>query len=329
MTGIPEAKYRCSKCHYPYPYMLPGGTCPCGGDLFDINQTLKNTTDLWDDRVFDSFSCVLGHEYKRLYSLSQSNNVYGVFLQLRDVIESTVKFIVLIACAWGKHKKINGREDGYEKQIATDRLSLGCWVELSKRYIRPFYEKLTHTNEALPAPVWDIVSAIPGWAEKNKLVNWRNEKLGHGAIGFDDDPEFQQELSDIIRAVTCFYKEHFESFASIQLCSNETVLRGASNARNLKDQEGRCSIVVEEQHFAAEPFIMHCEHGIYFYDELIRKKRSRMLNYQNGHVKILFNEYTSNLSKLKNDQSAFLATSADAEFLTRAENDFLTKLGLL
>ena len=107
MFNPPEPKYRCSnpECQTPYPYMLPGGKCPCGGDLVDINQFLKNADDIWIPSVFESFPCVIAHEYKRLYDLSQSNNIYGVFLQLRDVIETTVKLIVLLAVAYGKDKK--------------------------------------------------------------------------------------------------------------------------------------------------------------------------------------------------------------------------------
>ena len=324
----PEPKFRCSKCQTPYPFMLPDGKCPCGGVLVDINQFLKNAEDIWDDSVCDSFPCVIAHEYHRLRELSRGSNIYGVFLQLRDVIETTIKFIILLSVAWGKDKDIKGREDAYEKLLATPRLSIGAWNNaIASEYLVPFYIERVGTPDALPAPLWEILSVITDWAKENKLITWRNEKLGHGAIGFEDDPQFQQELYNKIKVIINFYQEHYTAFSAIQLASNKVPLLGYENARNLADEEGECSAIIDGEEFSTVPFIVHQEHGIYFFDELKGKKRLRMLNYQTGYDKDWPNDYAVILSKMKQDQTAFLQASLESEFLTRAENDFLAKLG--
>ena len=327
MSGMLEAKYRCSKCQWPYPYMTPGGKCPCGGDLVDINQFLKNADDIWDQSVCESFPCVIAHEYNRLHELSKGNNIYGVFLQLRDVIETTLKSIVLLAIAWGKEKKIKGREDAYEKFLAVPNLSLGAWNSLAADYLIPFYDELVGTPDALPASLWEILSVITTWITDNKLITWRNEKLGHGAIGFDDDPEFQKELHNIIRTISNFYEEHYAAFSSIQLASDHSILHGYLNARNLDKEDGDCSAFIDGQEISTIPLIIHTEHGIYFFDEVKKKSRLRMLNYQTGYEKIWPNEYAADLLKMGKDQTLFLQASVESEFMTRAENDFLTRLG--
>lgn len=325
---MPEPKYRCTKCQYPTPYMSPDGKCPCGGDLVDINQFLKNADDMWAESAFESFPCVLAHEYHRLFELAQGSNIYGVFLQLRDVIETTVKFIALLAVAWGKGKNIDGREEGYEKYLATPRLSLGTWYIIAKDYLIPFYSGKVDTPVALPPSLWNILSVLAEWVNDHGLVSWRNEKLGHGAIGFEDDPAFQQELVNVIKAITGFYREHFDAFASIQLASNHNKLIGFKNARGLKDESGVCSAFIDGEEFIVDPLVIHSEHGIYFFDEVKRKKRLRMLNYQTGDDKVLTdNAYAVDLLRMSKDQSALLQSSVDSEFMTRAENDFITKLG--
>ena len=326
-NGMPEVKYRCSRCQFPYAYMIPGGKCPCGGNLVEINQFLKNADDIWDQPAFDSFPCVIAHEYKRLYDLSKSNNIYGVFLQLRDVIETTVKFIILLSVAWGKNQEIKGREEAYEKYLATPNLSLGAWNALATDYLIPFYENRTNTKDALPLSLWEILSDIATWTVDNGLIKWRNEKLGHGAIGFDDDPAFQQELYNKIKTVGEFYHKHHVSFSSIQLMSDEKLLLGYRNARDLESEKGVCSVSIEGVPFSTEPLIIHEEHGIYFFDEVKKKKRLRMLNYQTGYDKELQNnDYAVDLIRMSQDQTDLLEASPESEFMTRAENDFLANL---
>lgn len=330
MAQIPSYRYRCPNCGNQYPVMLDGNKCFCGGTLFDTQTHIKEDKNLWYTEAFETFPCVLAHEYHRLYELSQTQNTYGVFLQLKDVIESTIKFITLAVCIFGKTQDVKGREEAYEKQIAGEKLSLGNWVDIAnlmRSFFKPSntnYHSITKTR--LPSSLWKLLDKLQAWVGNNQLVNWRNEKLGHGALRFDDDPEFQTELLEKINAVTQFYRDNKEAFTAIQIASNGVYLLGFKSARNLSNESSKCELVVDSMKMPASPFILHVEHGIFFYDEMIKRKNSRMLSYPDGHTKLQYNEYTAHLAHLLHGRSAALQSSIESEFITKSENDFLARL---
>lgn len=331
MAQIPSFRFKCPNCGNQYPMMLDGGKCFCGGILFDTQANIKEDNSLWYTEAFKTFPCVLAHEYHRLYNLSQSQNTYGVFLQLKDVIESTIKFIVLAVCIYGKSQNIKGREEAYEKEIAGEKLSLGHWVDIAN-LMRTFYKSSSVTphqsiaKRTLPASLWKLLDKMQAWVGNNQLVNWRNEKLGHGALRFDDDPEFQVELMEKIKAITQFYRDNNESFTEIHIVSNGVCLLGFENARDLSSENAKCELVIESQKMLASPFIQHVDYGIFFYDEIIKRKNSRMLSYPNGHTKLQYCEYTAHLADLLHGRSVTLRSSIESEFITKDENDFLAKL---
>ncbi len=325
---IPYFRYRCTKCANQYPMFINNGRCFCGGELFDRDSILQFDDGLWFKEAFDAFPCVLAHEYRRLYDLSKSNNHYGVFLQIRDVIESTAKFIVLSAIAWGKYKNVASREK-YEMELANKSLSLGNWVNQLSTMVRTFYARneIKNSANALPMPLWNLLDRLLPWCEKNKLVNWRNEKLGHGALGFADDPQFQDELREKIKAITDFYKKNAEQFSAIEVFSDETFLSGASMARDLQKTTGQCSLHVGNDRIDANPFIVHIDGGIFYFDEVIRSKNSRMLSYPLGKACIHYDSYTAHLAQVLKDSKSSHDAKVDYEFMTEADSDFLSKLG--
>lgn len=147
--------------------------------------------------------------------LARSGNIYGTFLQLKDVIEVVIKLPVLIGMAWGKTRDIAGREV-YEKKLSRDKLALGKWVEAADA-IKKFYgnELIKKSQNALPQALMDVLSGLHTLVEKNKLTTCRNKQLAHGALALEDSEEFKQKTIRVIQAVTVFLKEKQESLSSI------------------------------------------------------------------------------------------------------------------
>lgn len=319
-------RYQCPACGNYYAMMLPEGKCPCGGALIDTLDPLSVTDGLWFEEAFETFPCVIAHEYKRLYELQQQKNNYGVLLQLKDVIEATIKFLTLAACAWGKSKGIEGREEAYEKELAREGISLGHWKNIAGMTAQ-FYADLADTPNTLPVSLFHLLSQVKDWVEGNNLVNWRNRRIGHGAVACENDPKFVAELRNVIQSVTDFYKKNTDDFKAIQVISNDHPLLGAASARGLASAAGECKIAVNGVSYSTTPYIVHEDHGIFFFDEVVRRKRARLLNYPTGDFKEHRNEYAAHLSDILRKQDNLLSHDLNIEFMSEEENDYLSRFG--
>ena len=271
-------KYKCPLCPMRYPEMTPNGKCVYHDvELIDLKQTLSSVELQWHKETFDAFPSVLAHEYYRLYQLCCSDNIYGTILQLKDVIEATVKLVVLSISAWAKAHDIAGRKESYEKELANEELSFGDWFTLNN-LIRNFYTSKKYRGIQPPETLKALMLAVSDWEEKNHFTHWRNETIGHGALALEDDPEIYLETAEKINALSVFYEQHDSEFKSIHITSEGLSLIGKANARDLPVAVGdHCCAEVNGDSFSLVPYVLHVNAGIYFYDEYADKKQQRLI----------------------------------------------------
>ena len=94
-------RYQCEKCGWRTRKERDDLVCPdCGTTLVRVSFNLDEPGNFLSEEVYETFPCVLAHEYKRLHYLAMSGNIYGTFLQLKDVIEVIIKLPVLICGTW-------------------------------------------------------------------------------------------------------------------------------------------------------------------------------------------------------------------------------------
>jgi len=286
---------------------------------------------VWYDG-YDAFPCVLAHEYHRLKSLYEAGQYYGAYFQAKDVIESTVKYVILAACAWAKAAGIEGREAGYERVLACKNPSLGLWVNLG-REIQRFFKQPQFKDGGMPEPLWALLGKTIAWMDKNRLVSWRNEEIGHGALAFDDSPAFRADLLRIISVITEFYRRNAALFAQHTLLTDGIALAGPACARNLAQERGALTLHLGAgDPIALSPFILHMHHGVFFFDEVESRSMTRMMNYPAGEDSVVRTpEITSYYAKLSDQlRSQHIDSSRDVEggYLSESESALLDRLNV-
>ena len=322
-------RYKCSKCQMRYPEMTEDGKCyrsSCKGLLVDIRQSLSSADIYWHKDAFKDFPGVLAHEYHRLYELCCADNIYGTILQLKDVIEATVKLVVLSVSAWAKDQDILGRQEAYEKELANEEISFGDWFTLNS-FIKNFFTSKKYKGAQPPEPLRKLLLAVSEWETENELAHWRNETIGHGALALEDDPEIYTETVNKINAVSGFYKQHDAEIRAVHMQSEGLSLTGKDNARDLPVESGKsCSAEVDGVVFSLDPYILHVNSGIYFYDEYADSVQQRLICYPVGKKHFQPNRYVAELSSVLLDKGSVLKTSEDSKVITRGEDDFLNLL---
>lgn len=264
---------------------------------------------VWETDAYLNYPSVIAHEYWRMYDLWSKENYLALQFKTKDTIESIIKYVVLSVCAWCHDKDIQGRQNSYEMELVRKPLAMGDWLPLARLIIQ-FLDIGKRGNnphqlpDCLRFPLLDIIA----WDNRYKLVNWRNENIGHGALGFQDSAQFQEDLCEKIDCVTAFLRDekgYFQEQHLITIAGEETYqLRGYENtARDIHMVNGQLILQVEAGNIELAPFIFHEENRIWFFDHLNRKQRTRLLCYPSGSWKMTEQRYFSELySQLSNEQ---------------------------
>ena len=268
----------------------------------DWMNDIFNDDNLWYVDGFLRLPSIIAHEYWRLRDMFREKQPYGVYFQIRDLAETILKFEVLSVCAWAEASKIQGFQKQVGCLITTRGLSLGAWYELSRR-IQAFFKE--HDN-ALPAPFSIALDGIireygegSSFVRKHEraqsILNWRNEKIGHGALGFAEGDAFRQD----IRTMIGYFKSLFETcpknsimnvadaLAQQKLWLNGIPLMGYESARELTEAEGELRIHTDKCNidFALSPYIIYDAGKIYFFDNQKSPDRTQQQCYMNGYRK--------------------------------------------
>ncbi|MBR6570602.1 MAG: hypothetical protein IKK75_09125 [Clostridia bacterium] len=290
---------------------------------------------LWHSSGFEHFPSVIAHEYWRLQQLCLKDKPYGVLLQIKDLIETTLKFEIISCIAWGISNSLPDFQQ-VACQITTPAMSLGRWCALGGEVRRYFRE---HSSPGLPAALWKSLQNVLSAYEENKLVLWRNQHIGHGALGFSEDAVFQQDIRSKLTLFARLFAKLDESLRSQRLLCGEEVLMGHSCARALTFKGDVTMTLPDGQTFPLEPFIRLLgkageeteeEYDIYFYDnQSERVRQSEMLSYPSGrrrHQQIGFFQelYDQNRRLGTLDRNS----AVDAQYRTQEQDDALNLLNL-
>ncbi len=317
-----------SKLAIPMPV---GSICAlCHSEMIpveDINW-LKNISDDnngWIENADKNWPSVLAFEYNRLRSLCSEKNSYGVMLCLKDNFEALLKFEILIAFAWLKNRCDEKFEREVLSQITAPNLSFGSWralariiVEGSKRfnYILPEYIPLEK--------VWLLFSN-----SKMDIVNWRNEKIGHGVLGFEEDELFKKDITEKIgwfRSIAGELDAYLQKQNLYLRCNDGSIeeLLGAEKARNLPNG-GKVYVKIAGEsidEIELDPFIcVWCDdegqcgeekrYGIYFFDNQKKPSLSFFQAYTTGYSHKLRESYFEKLRSYIEKKQVTLDAAAD------------------
>lgn len=215
---------------------------------------------------------VIYDETHRLVKLWEHREYYGFLFQLKDVYEITLKFYTLVGCSYLKH--VNPQNKLYNALVST-KLSLGNWVNLAQKLLKD--DSIRNCED-----LYYILKNILRFYDKEQVCHWRNEKIGHGALGFIQSEEELDELSCRLNNLCQLYEKLLPYITQMLFVE--------------KDEKVICTIA--EDCFLLEPFILLQDNHRYFFDSYSQQSsNSFVLDYHYGRKKESFIEFFVNLYK--------------------------------
>ena len=278
----------------------------------------------WFTPAFSEFPSVIAHEYHRMLEMCHAEEPFGLLLQTKDLLECALKYQVLCICAWAKETSVPDFEGNVAIEITTESLSLGAWKTFAGK-IRDFFNK---SNFELPQPMKNGLETLLSFYEDYGIVTWRNEKIGHGALGFTEDDDFRSDICQKLLDIKTLFQKLFIDIKNQVICLEGKALFGYHNARDLEPKEGRLSIDCTGTVFCVEPYMILRNGNIFFFDNQKRSVTSQMQCYPNGRRINESNEYFRNLRRLLDKKGIDGKTGIDSEYMTNLEEEYLQHLTL-
>ncbi|UMZ72527.1 hypothetical protein [Natranaerofaba carboxydovora] len=336
------------KCEYPTDiYVLENDILcnGCGGrvgiktNIGYNDMMLLEDDNIWYSEILDKnkendFPPILAHEYQRLYSLFNEKNVFGLMLQVKDVFELLLKMPVLLAGNITYHKVDKSIDEKKFLYKFFKPLSLNNWLEeLASEILK--HEKLP---DLLRNPLEDIKQKY----EDNKIVEWRNETIGHGALKFENDSELAKDINEKLKIISEHIKSYSKNYKLLKIYLKNTPIVGPKSVLELNNSSwNELYFVVDDEFEPAFPFVISEKESIYFYDSF-KNSKAYFLNYLNGdkientaEVNITLKESHANLkkeigkykeveNKIIDDKSAVIQKTGTFKLST--EDKYLKKL---
>lgn len=300
-------------------------------DKVQLNESILEE-NLWCKGAFDSFPSIISKEYKMLYTYYANNNIFGVMFKIKDVFEVLIKFLVLIVASAIYNKPQLSSSERKLLLSLMDILSLGNWREIANLIVK---EDLAQFDD-IKIILVDLLKIYN--SEKEDIVKWRNETIGHGALKLEDDAEFRKDLMHKIYLIKAHFDKRYKQYSSMTL----SLYDGEEKIRSLNDDVKSAKLIQPEiwiEFFCNKqklnPFIFSNNGNIYFYDSyLLKKKKTILLDYINAqHKRISLGELDniieiSKESMQKEQIDLILKSKVDVESDTylASEEEFLEKI---
>jgi len=244
---------------------------------FDIN-TLKNDLPL-----------PIKMEYEFLKQLAFEEDVYGVFLESRDLCEVIIKIPILFSLVYLNNNK-ELIDDNTKKNLVTkflQRLSMGNWYHLMVYLL-----KLCELNQiSLPENLIIILKKTQILYDTrigsfDNINNWRNATIGHGSLRFKNDANFQKEIKDIFRALKKYFSEDDEK---TNLYEKIKLFIEPSDENKIKEKQ-QIKLRINDEEISVTDFIENFSvdnytNCMFFYDSFDnRKNNSHFTRYIPGTI---------------------------------------------
>ena len=151
--------------------------------IMEWNKSFCEEKNNWYDHAYSNFPYIISKEYSRLFSMLNDGEIYGCIFQIKDVFEVIIKYPILIAASVLVHKG----NDEIAKYFSnpSKSLSLGDWVNDLVGEIC----KCPELDDEKGLKLKQLLKNTRKGFNKNNVVQWRNDKIGHGALEHKDDIE--------------------------------------------------------------------------------------------------------------------------------------------
>lgn len=236
------------------------------------HKEVQNDMNNWSTEVFTEYPYIIAHEYYRLYNMIGAGEIYGCIFQLKDVLEVAIKFPILLAAA------ITDSAGNYDilKALTSKELSLGDWVNT----IAPKVNKSTELNDKFGRDLKILVKNIQQFFNRNNLIAWRNDTVGHGALGFAEDEDFKADLTSKILIIKDLFISEGDKYKSLKIVQNEIELVGHYLIVDVDTPlllDTGSGLINLKHYFTAAPL-----NGMNLFDSINRGQETKTINYITG-----------------------------------------------
>lgn len=229
-----------------------------------IKRIINNKISIEREEMPDAIPYHIRHEYERFCSMIEDEQYAGAWFELRDLVEVTLKFPVLLGLSYMFQKESIDFENREVKNILelllTKRLSLGDWKQLAFW----LYEcRMIWQNVGC---LCEILKSVYSFVHNNQIIQWRNDMIGHGALPFEESNNFTYALRNIFNSCEDCLIECIQAYKKIEIQEDNNTIR----------------VVIDNKSVTVERWIFEKE---FFFDKYITTCVTS-LNYLNGHHKL-------------------------------------------
>ena len=298
---------KCSnqKCILFNKIMMDESVCPiCGSAMQEESEkywleSISEDKEAWVEDADKVYPCIIAANYQRLHDLCKRNDPYGVLLCLKENFECLLKYTVLIEYAWAKANMDEEFEKSVISKITEPNPSFGTW----QRFGMDVFKELKAHGKELPKEV--PFETVDSFFDKNKIVSWRNDTIGHGVMSFEEDEDFQKDIKEKIFSLKkLFTKIHSCLIEQKMYFDNGTekiFLMGADALNKLNAKE-EVYIKIGNEDILAAPFITvdsskKGDYVLFFFDSQKKPTLSVFHASANGLKDSWNEEYFANLWK--------------------------------
>lgn len=291
----------------------------------DWFRKIGSNDEYWFNDPMDEFPSIIAYEYSQLRKLCSEGAKYGAFLELKDVFEVILKFPAIITAAqiYGKTER-----DEKEKNALIDllrkMLSLGDW-----HYSASKMKKYSDTLPSIKIILKDVTDIF----NKQRIVSWRNNAIGHGATFLHFDDEFRKDYLKKLEVLKKHFSKQQDIYKKIVLLgrcdNNEIKLVSSEYAQSINLPSMELFANIDNQTITMDPFLVFDKNDIYFFDSYEqRKSKTHKLNYPNGKKNTYVSEKINKLFSvldIEQDYKSFTSSALD-ETWKREERMVLDKI---
>jgi tetratricopeptide (TPR) repeat protein len=235
-----------------------------GPQVVGASERCKALADspLWCEQVIEQWPGPIAHEYGRLRERLVAGDIIGAVWQLKDVAEIIARFP---ACVMYRDVLDNGNDDEFKRRSRNKMfgpaMSMGSWVtfanELAIHLQKPSKTTTTQSpaNKAEETSVtcsfkfpqiagmFQVLASRKKDGEQqtnlfnriNRLTEWRNKNIGHGAFRLDVS-DFLKDIEEHLPKLHKALKEVSDVWGDLELRSEDgKTLTGADSIRNQHD----------------------------------------------------------------------------------------------
>lgn len=293
---------------------------------------LSKDESLWA-KDLELLPSMIHFEYSQLKNLAVEGQVYGVLLQCKDTYETILKIPVIMALVIidSDSKYKDGSEyNDIMKTFLQAPMSMGNWENLARVIIKK-NKKLN-----LPETLINILEKTRTLynteitAKVSDVVAWRNETIGHGALKFEDDVNYQEEVRSLLNLLKNYFDG--EGKQSIKGLYNSIYFQCGNN-KLVADCYGKSDsydlvLHIADNSYTVSNYVNEIDLKWYLFESFYcRKNLVKYCSYIDGKNSTVQNKYFSDLYEkhvLRGNRNSSIA----GNFISRTEDRILEYLNM-